>query len=514
MAAVQTVPQHLQHCNFVPIVPRHGVVTLFGYGTSVCVDRGHLTIEDGIGTQRRYARFPRVGHGLKRLVVVGSDGMVSLSALRWLADQDAAFVMLDRIGKVLATTGPVRTSDARLRRSQALAESTGASLQLTRELIAHKLSGQAKVSRDQLKRSDIANCISSFRSQVDVANGTSTIRQCESLGAKAYWSAWGDIPVAFPMNELQRVPRHWQVFGSRESPLTNSPRLAVNPANAILNYLYAILEAEARLAATALGLDPGLGVLHLDSRTRDSLACDLMEPVRPLVDAYLFDWLARGPLKRGWFFEERDGNCRLMGEFAQMISETAMTWRGAVAPYAERAAQIFWASAKSAASHRLPATRLTQRYRSIAKGGGVHPVPKPVPESPRLCKLCGTSISGHQKFCSACAPTNSKEALIEAARKGRIAGQSPQVLARLGEKQRSHRLAERAWNPADQPDWLDDKAYTQKIHPRLADVTISTIALTLGVSLPYASDIRAGRRRPHPRHWLSLARLAGLSAIQ
>src|SRR6267143_4271267 len=135
MAATQTVPQHLQRCNFVPISPRHGVVTLFGYGTSVCVDRGHLTIEDGIGTQRRYARFPRVGHGLKRLVVVGSDGMVSLSALRWLADQDAAFVMLDRIGKVLATTGPVRPSDARLRRAQSLARDSGAALRIAIELI-------------------------------------------------------------------------------------------------------------------------------------------------------------------------------------------------------------------------------------------------------------------------------------------------------------------------------------------------------------------------------------------
>src|SRR5207244_2307617 len=122
----------------------------------------------------------------------------------------------------------------------------------------------------------------------------------------------------------------------------------------------------------------GLGVLHLDSRTRDSLACDLMEPVRPLVDAFLFDWLAQGPLKRNWFFEERDGNCRLMGEFARMISETAMTWRGAVALYAERAAQIFWASAKSAGSHRSPATRLTQRYRSIARGGGENSAETPV----------------------------------------------------------------------------------------------------------------------------------------
>jgi hypothetical protein len=93
-----------------------GVVTLFGYGTSVRVDRGHLVVEDGIANDRRQARFPRVGHGLRRLVVIGSDGMVSFAALRWLADQDASFVMLDRDGSVLATTGPVRSSDSKLRR--------------------------------------------------------------------------------------------------------------------------------------------------------------------------------------------------------------------------------------------------------------------------------------------------------------------------------------------------------------------------------------------------------------
>src|SRR5881396_2199291 len=139
MAAIQTVPQHLQRCNFDPILPRHGVVTLFGYGTSICVERGHLTIEDGIGKQRRYARFPRVGHGLKRLVVIGSDGIISLAALRWLADQGAAFAMLERDGSVLATTGPVHPSDAKLRRAQALARHSGIDWQIARELISRKL---------------------------------------------------------------------------------------------------------------------------------------------------------------------------------------------------------------------------------------------------------------------------------------------------------------------------------------------------------------------------------------
>ncbi len=122
----------LEHSKTVSsIIPKHGVVTLFGYGTAVHVDRGHLILEDGIGHERRHGRFPRVGHG--------SDGMVSFAALRWLADQNASFVMLERDGSVLTTTGPVRSSDARLRRAQALADSSGTAIRLAVELIADKV---------------------------------------------------------------------------------------------------------------------------------------------------------------------------------------------------------------------------------------------------------------------------------------------------------------------------------------------------------------------------------------
>src|ERR1700745_1174490 len=77
------------------IKPHLGVVTLFGYGIQVRVDRGHLILEDPVGAERRYARFPRVGHGLQRLIVIGAEGIVSLAALRWVHDQNASFLMLD-----------------------------------------------------------------------------------------------------------------------------------------------------------------------------------------------------------------------------------------------------------------------------------------------------------------------------------------------------------------------------------------------------------------------------------
>ena|SRR5215469_10582871 len=78
---------------------------------------GHLEIEDGDGSERRKLRLPRVAHGLKRLVCLSDNGFVTLSALNWLTNVGASFVLLDRRGKVQFVTGPTAPSEARLRRA-------------------------------------------------------------------------------------------------------------------------------------------------------------------------------------------------------------------------------------------------------------------------------------------------------------------------------------------------------------------------------------------------------------
>ncbi len=100
---------------------------------------------------------------------------------------------------------------------------------------------------------------------------------------------------------------------------------------------------------------------------------------------------------------------------------------------------------------------------------------------------------------------------MKAAQLGRVAGHSREARARQAEKQRRHAAAKRAWRPSDQPAWLDQQTYLQKIQPRLTGITIPFISSALGLSEPYAAEIRAGRRRPHPRHWQTLARIVGVS---
>jgi hypothetical protein len=100
--------------------------------------------------------------------------------------------------------------------------------------------------------------------------------------------------------------------------------------------------------------------------------------------------------------------------------------------------------------------------------------------------------------------------LIELAKVGRVAAQSPESRKKRSETHLRHAAAKRAWRSSPKPDWLTEDRYLEKIQPRLAGITISTMSSTLGVSESYAADIRAGRHRPHPRHWLALANLAGV----
>ena len=509
MAASGTLPQ-----RDVPRksqITRSGVLTLTGFGIKVRMQSGHLEIEHGSGPERRKIRLARIGHGLKRLVCISEDGFATLSALKWLAKVGASFTMLNRTGKVLFITGPTASSDVRLRRSQALAHSSGAALRIARELIDRKLAGQEQVARHKLLAVECAEKIHCYRSELAEVDSIDRVRLVESRAAAVYWSAWRTLPIIFPRKEQTRVPTHWRAFGTRVSPLTGSPRLAVNPPNAILNYLYSLLESESRLAAACLGLDPGMGVLHVDTKARDSLACDLMEPVRPQVDAFLLDWIMMEPLKREWLFEQSDGNCRLMASFAARLSETAPMWGRAVAPFAEWVTRALWSSSARLVREPAPPTRLTQRTKREAKGAPPMPSSIRAPRRDNLCRGCGKTIQDGCTNCASCAVGDATTNMLDAARIGRQTANGPEAQLKRASTQRKNALAQHAWKSSDQPAWLTEKFYSEKVQPLLAEMSASAIARQISVSRWYAGRIREGYR-PHPRHWEALANLVGVSA--
>jgi CRISPR-associated endonuclease Cas1 len=492
--------------------PDHGVVVLNGYGINVCVDRGHLMLEDGIGNDRRAGRFPRVYHGIRRVVVIGSDGMVSLAAIRWLADQKIAFTMLERDGSTLIATGPVAASDTRLRRAQACAQHLPAGVDLVKELIRQKLSGQEAVARERLRNAATGDSITLCLERLNGSDTIDAVRMVEGHGAVAYWGAWQRVETQFPKSDLARVPDHWRTFDTRKSPISGGSRKASNPVNAILNYLYTLLESETRLAITALGLDPGLGLLHFDQATRDGLVYDLMEPVRPRIDAYVLGWIASTPLKRSWFFEEHDGCCRLMSELTAQLSDTMPAWSREVAPIVEWFARELSSDTFQKKPIPIPGTRLTQRRRREAACTAVSPIKKPQRQQ-NVCAACGRAASLGSRHCAGCARAETVGRFKAGLERSREASRTPEASAKRKLAVTRQQEAQRLWQPSDLPDWLTDEVYVQKIQPALKNFSKAQIASVLGLNASFVYKMVNRGKIPHKRHWLKLAELVGLTEL-
>ena len=109
----------------------------------------------------------------------------------------------------------------------------------------------------------------------------------------------------------------------RQDFLRRSNRHARHPVNALLNYAYAVLESEVRIAIGEVGLDPTIGYLHVCQPKRDSLVYDLMEPSRPVVDRVVLNLIAKGSFAAHDFQIDTRGTCRLHTGLAQFIVSRA-----------------------------------------------------------------------------------------------------------------------------------------------------------------------------------------------
>lgn len=497
-----------------PLAPN--VVTLVGYGLSLTVSRGHLILKDGVGRQRRERRLPRVQRQVTRIVILGQTGHISLEAIRWCVDTNIALIQIDTKGRVgmLATTDG--RDDPRLRRAQALAAGTSVGFQAARELILAKISGQANVVARHNLSADVLD------RYTELADGAATLTDLAGVEAQAalrYFTTWAnEITVRFARDHTDRVPQHWAWFVARSSLIHPSPgaRDAADPINAMLNYGYALAETECTLALRAIGLDPGLGVMHTDKPARDSLALDLIEPLRPVVDDLILQLIARRVFTSDDFVEDGRGGCRLTPALASELAGLMPEIARVAAVYAEHLLATFTASARGKVAAKTPLTRANWH---AAKGAAVPAVNEAHLNAMNACEICGILLDpGQRKHCRPCWEQRRRELAADrtVARSQKLAelraqGKDPrgtkQAVTRRSATLKKMNAEHRAWHPTPEEDALDNDWYDTTIAPRLQEISVRAIQVGLGVSDGGASKIRRGVYRPHKRHWLKLREL-------
>jgi CRISPR associated protein Cas1 len=292
-----------------------------------------------------------------------------------------------------------------------------------------------------------------------------------------------------------------------------SRRALASPAQALFNLTYALLEAEATLAARIVGLDPGLGVLHADQLNRDSLAADPMEPARPLVDRYLLRLVGARAFAAADFYATRQGVCRVTPPLAKELVATLPEWRQAVGLVAEDVARLLGEGDRSGRALPNPISGSNR-----SRGRGLRAIPRR-PKAPaqvrRRCVWCGAPVdSGRQtcsRDCQVAVASNNLPAFVAAGVKNlarwredggraeltddgraRIGARAAESVEAARERQRAH-------------PWPEDlNEFKREILPRLVGVPARALSEATGLSVGYCRQVRKGTVTPHPMWWETL----------
>ncbi len=137
------------------------------------------------------------------------------------------------------------------------------------------------------------------------------------------------------------LPPHLKFAGRNRRP----PK---DPFNAVLSLGYTLLHGEAVLAAYGTGLDPYIGFFHALDFGRESLACDLIEPLRPLVDNWLLGCFYNRTLREEYFSTTNEG-CMLGKtgriQFYIAYEKAIVLWRKMLTENCRALAQVLKQSA-------------------------------------------------------------------------------------------------------------------------------------------------------------------------
>ena len=272
--------------------------------TSLYVDRRGVTLKADGEALVFYENGERVGTvplaPLSRVFLRG-DVTLSSSLLGKLGERGIGVVVLSgRLAIPTMLLGRPHNDAARRVAQYQLSLDADFCLRFSRAIVEAKLRAQALFLAERRDTEPMSRYVltqaghrlDSAIAAVDAQSSTGSLRGLEGAGAAAYFSAYGDLlPPRLKFSHRNRRP----------------PK---DPVNAVLSLGYTMLHAEAVLALYGAGLDPFVGFYHALDFGRESLACDIVEPLRVDVDRHTL-MLFRTEKLRGDDFSQTDGACLL-----------------------------------------------------------------------------------------------------------------------------------------------------------------------------------------------------------
>jgi len=230
---------------------------------------GAVRITAPEGTSRR------VGLGALAQITLLRSATVSTEVLRACHEAGVSLVLLSERSAAAGILWPASRRGARLRHAQHLmAADLPRSLEMARWLVKAKITEQAR----WLDAHGVPHTLNRFLAAAGLGSTIDTLRGIEGAAGAQYFRLWGG---------LWLCPWQFTVRG-RQPP--------GDPVNALLSLTYTLAQALVGRTASARGLDLAVGCLHPLTGDRPALALDLLEPLRPWCDQWLWQLCESGKL--------------------------------------------------------------------------------------------------------------------------------------------------------------------------------------------------------------------------
>lgn len=304
---------------------------LSGHGVSLRIRHGALEVRNGFThypqAREEWRFFPGDWRQPSRIVILDGDGSLTFDVLAWLSSQGIPLIQLDWRGRAgVVAGGQGYVAESHLVEAQRHTQADAArALTISRWLIAKKFARSSAtlsgvVPYSEAREQALAELATSA-GEIEVwpPQTMNELRGIEGRVAHAYFAGWREIPLRWKGVGRKPVPPDWHRLSPRVSRVTQTNRQATHPMNALLNYGYAMLESQVQMAVVAAGLDPTLGLMHAPQPGRPAFVLDLMEPLRPAVDAAVLGFVQSHTFEPADFTLSAEGICRLHPALARRL---------------------------------------------------------------------------------------------------------------------------------------------------------------------------------------------------
>lgn len=292
--------------------------------STLVVDRAGIQIEHESGAivlRQDGVRLRSVPARLLERVILHGGVRLDCAVLGALAEHGTSVVVLGgRRGQRMAHVVGGAHADARARIAQCqLVFDETFGTRWTRQLLRAKLSGgRAFLHRALKARPDLRKPLTDGIARLEAckaglmhAPDRGSLRGVEGAAAAGYFAAYAHLfAPALGFSRRRRRP-------------------PPDPVNACLSLGYTLLQVEAERACWIVGLDPLVGFLHMPAYGRPSMACDLVEPWRVHIDAFVWELFREGVLREDHFGRDGSGAC-LLGKSGR--SRFYQAWAQQVGP--------------------------------------------------------------------------------------------------------------------------------------------------------------------------------------